>query len=248
MLTSFIIYSGIVFAMATIGGMIPLFVSGASDNKLKLFVSFGAGALLGMSFLHMLPEASHLLEHNFGAWFLVGFLILLILERFVMVHACEEHGCHYHTVGVAAFAGLAIHGVIEGFALASTIFVAELSQLGILVFLGIVAHKIPAGVALTTLLKLSGKSTKQILLFVMGVAITVPLGALIAYTLLTHETMNNTAGILLAISSGTFVYIGACDLLPELHKNDDQKLRRLGAFLFGLLLCYVSGRFLSHSH
>ncbi len=240
----FLLYSGIVFAAATIGGLLPLFMRNASEEKLKTFVAFGAGVLLGMSFIHMLPEASHLLEHSFGMWFLAGFLILLIMERFVMVHACEEHGCHYHTVGIAAFVGLTLHGVIEGMALATSFF----GGIGMLVLLGIVAHKIPAGVALTTLLKLSGKSTKQILLFVIGVALSVPAGAWIAYTLITHESLNNAAGILLAISSGTFVYIGACDLLPELHSSDDHKMIRLGAFLAGLALCFVSGYFLPHHH
>lgn len=243
--SSFFIYSAIVFLSATLGGVLPLFMRNASENRLKLFVAFGAGVLLGMSFLHMLPEASELLPHRFGFWFLIGFLILLVMERFIMVHACEEHGCHYHTVGMAAFAGLAIHGLIEGFALASSFFV---SKIAFLVLLGIVAHKIPAGIALTTLLKLSGKSTKQILVFVLGVAITVPLGAWVAYSLLTLEHLNNVAGILLAASSGTFVYIGACDLLPELHQGDGQRFYRLAAFLGGLVLCYLSGHFLSHSH
>lgn len=241
----FILYSFIVFATAALGGLLPLFMRNATEERLKLFVSFGAGVLLGMSFLHMLPEASHLLEHTFGFWFLAGFLILLIMERFVMVHACEEHGCHYHTVGLAAFVGLTIHGLIEGFALASSFLVSEI---GFLVLLGIVAHKIPAGVALTTLLKLSGKSTKQIVLFVIGVSLTVPLGSLIAYSFISKDALNHSAGILLAMSSGTFVYIGACDLLPELHKSDDEKMKRLAAFLVGLLLCYLSGEFLGHTH
>ena len=243
--SSFIVYSGIVFISAAIGGLIPLFIRNASDKKLQIFVSFGAGVLLGMAFLHMIPEASELLDHHFGAWFLIGFLVLLILERFVMVHDCEEHGCHYHTVGVAAFTGLTIHGLIEGFALTSSFLVSEI---GFLVLLGIVAHKIPAGVALTTLLKLSGKSTKQIWLFTLGVSLSVPAGSAIAYLFLKNESINNSAGLLLAMSSGTFVYIGACDLLPELHKEDSEKMKRLAAFLLGLLLCYLSGRFLSHSH
>ena len=41
-----------------------------------------AGLLLGMSFLHMLPEAAEMLPHTFAFWFLFGFLVLLVLERF----------------------------------------------------------------------------------------------------------------------------------------------------------------------
>lgn len=233
-----VFYSFLVFTVAALGSVTPLLIPNIKDNNLKLLVSAGAGLLLGMAFLHMIPEAAHLLPDAFGIWFLVGFLILLILERFVMVHACEEHGCDYHTIGVAAFAGLMVHGVIEGFALASAIMVAGL---GPLVLVGILSHKFPAGVALTSILKLAGKKNAQIVAFGMGVSLSVPLGCFIAYRILEKGQLQNSAGILLAISAGTFLYIAACDLLPELHRSDTEKMKRLFAFLFGLLIAFISG-------
>jgi zinc and cadmium transporter len=194
----------------------------------------------------MVPEAAEMLPHSFGVWFLLGFLILLILERFVMVHACEEHGCDYHTIGVAAFLGLAVHGVIEGLALASSLLVSEI---GPLVLVGILSHKAPAGFALTSILRLSGKSNWQMTMFVLGVALSGPLGMVLAYVILHKETLHNSAGVLLAISAGTFLYIAACDLLPELHKTDTDKFKRLAAFLVGLILAFISGPLLgAHGH
>lgn len=231
-------YSGLIFATSAFGGIIPLLVPHAREDRLKLFVCVGAGLLLGMAFLHMVPEASRLVPGTFGAWFLLGFLLLLVLERFIMVHACEEQGCHYHTVGIAAFAGLAVHGVIEGFALASSLFV---SQFGPLLLVAILAHKAPAGFALTSILRLSQKSKRQILLFIFGVSLSGPLGMWLAYALIKHEQLTNTAGVLLSISAGTFLYIGACDLLPELHRSDGEKFKRLAAFLMGLAISFVSG-------
>lgn len=240
-----ILYSVSIFLTAFFGGLLPLLVPAKNDHHLKLFVSLGAGLLLGMAFLHMLPEASHLLPQSFGLWFLIGFVILLILERFIMIHACDEHGCHYHTVGIAAFVGLAVHGIIEGLALGSSL---VLPPLAMLVLVAIMAHKAPSGFALTSILRLAGKSKKQILLFSAGVALSGPIGLLLAYFFLKTQEYQNAAGCLLALSAGTFVYIGACDLLPELHRASGEKLKRLALFIFGLLISYGSGLWLEHHH
>jgi zinc and cadmium transporter len=232
------IYAASIFGAAFLGGALPLTMKDLHENHLKLFVTFGAGLLLGMAFLHMLPEAAEMIPSTFGVWLLAGFLVLLVLERFVMVHACDEHGCHYHTIGVAAFAGLCIHGVIEGFALASSLFVGKL---GFLVLIAILAHKIPSGVALTSILQLASKPKKQILWFAFGVACSGPLGLILAYNLLIHESIPNAAGALLAMSIGTFIYISACDLLPELHRSDTEKKKRLATFFLGIIVAYVSG-------
>ena len=162
-----------------------------------------------------------------------------------MIHACEEHGCHYHTVGMAAFSGLAIHGVIEGLALGSSL---VLPPLAFLVLVAILAHKAPSGFALTSILRLAGKSKRQILLFSLGVALSGPLGLLLAYFFLQSQEYQSAAGCLLALSAGTFVYIGACDLLPELHRASGEKLKRLAVFILGLLISYGSGALLEHHH
>ncbi|MFM8312710.1 MAG: ZIP family metal transporter [Deltaproteobacteria bacterium] len=231
----------LIFGAAFLGGIIPLWVKPTSENHLKLFISFGAGLLLSMAFLHMIPEAFKLIPKTFGIWLLTGFCLLLFLERFIMVHACEEHGCHYHTLGIAAFLGLTIHGIIEGFALASS---QLITNLGFLVLIAILSHKAPAGIALTSILKMSGKKNNQILGFVCGVALSGPLGIFLAYWILQSEDYQSVAGILLSISAGTFLYIGACDLLPEIHRTDGEKLKRLAAFCAGILISVLSGHLL----
>ncbi|NDG26795.1 MAG: ZIP family metal transporter [Proteobacteria bacterium] len=182
-----------IFLTALAGSLFPLIIPIHQENRLKLFVAFGAGLLLGMAFLHMLPEASEILPHAFGAWFLAGFVLLLILERFIMVHACEEHGCHYHTVGLTAFFGLAAHGIIEGFALASSL---VMPHLALLVLVAVLAHKAPAGFALTSIMRLAGKTRKQILLFSVGVALSGPLGLFLAYFFLRSQSLTEASGAL----------------------------------------------------
>jgi hypothetical protein len=149
------IYGALIFLASGLGGAIPIVFPGIHETHLKRYVSFGAGLLLGMALLHMVPEAAIWLPHTFGIWLAAGFVLLLILERFMMVHSCEEHGCSYHHIGVAAFLGLSVHGIIEGFALASSVVAAP--ELGPMIFIAILAHKMPAAFTLSTLLRLSKK-------------------------------------------------------------------------------------------
>lgn len=236
MIGKFIAYSVLVFLTAFLGGLIPLLVKKASENLLKLFVSLGAGLLLGMALLHMVPEASELIPESFGFWFLAGFVLLLILERFAMVHACEEEGCDYHSVGTAAFVGLTVHGIIEGLALASSIIATTLAPI---VLLAILIHKAPAAFALTSILKLADKTNRQIVFFIIGIALSSPIGMAVAYTLFRTESAPSTVGILLALSAGTFLYISACDLVPELHRTDKEKFKRLTAFILGIGIIFL---------
>ncbi len=230
-------YGTFIFLASLIGGLLPLNIAAHREKPLKLTVSFGAGLLLGMAFLHMVPEAAEL-NPQFGYWFLAGFVLLLVLERFVMVHACEEHGCHYHTVGIAAFAGLTVHGLLEGFALGSTLFASGLAPL---VLVAVLSHKIPAGFALTSILRLASLTKRQIVLFVIGVSLSGPLGLALSLGILRHENVPELSGALLALSAGSFIYIGACDLLPELHRENKEKIPRLACFALGIFLSAVSG-------
>jgi zinc and cadmium transporter len=236
MLSILFLYSLAIFATSLFGGLVPLSSKSLKEELAKIFVSLGAGLLLGMALVHMLPEAAELVPHVFGVWFLVGFLILLILERFVMIHACDEYHCDYHTIGLTAFIGLAVHGVIEGVALASS----AASHLGFLVLVAILVHKAPTGFALSSILTMAKKTKKQILLFLIGVSLSGPIGVFLGYFLLKHSVIQSMSGILLSISAGTFLYIAACDLLPELHKTNEDKFKRLFSFLMGILMSILS--------
>lgn len=237
MIVQLSLYAGAAFLTAFVGGVIPVLIPGLPERYLRLFVSVGAGLLIGIALLHMVPESAEMIPETFSLWLLAGFLLLLVLERFVMVHACEENHCDYHTVGLAAFLGLTVHGIVEGCALASSFLTAGI---GPLVLVAVLAHKAPAAFALTSILRLGKRSDTQVLAFTVGVSLSVPAGMALAYGWLKLGAMPNSAGILLAISAGTFLYIAACDLLPELHRTGVDRGKRLAAFLAGVGLSLLS--------
>jgi zinc and cadmium transporter len=83
------VYTGAILLGALAGGALPLF---ASVRRSDLLLSFSAGVMLGAAFFHMLPEAVERGGSAAVPFVVVGFLVLYLLERFVLVHVCAEPG------------------------------------------------------------------------------------------------------------------------------------------------------------
>jgi zinc and cadmium transporter len=178
-------YSGAILAGSLAGGALPLFQRRERSDSV---LSFSAGVMLGAAFFHMLPEAVLLGGHDVVPWVVAGFLFLFLLERFLLVHVCAEPGpsdrlvahpppppqglrehaghdhaheatgCDVHTLGVAAFVGLSLHTLVDGFALGAA---HTEPSLGLLVFAAILAHKIPSSVALTASCSRTNRSSPR---------------------------------------------------------------------------------------
>jgi zinc and cadmium transporter len=257
-------YAGAILVGALFGGALPL-VGRVQRNDLGL--SFSAGVMLGAAFFHMLPEAAHGAGMGAIPFVLVGFLFLFLLERLVLVHVCAEPGpaaaahglalephggdhdhahgatgCDVHTMGLAAFVGLSLHTVVDGFALGAA---SSEKALGFLVFLAILAHKVPSSFSLSAILRAEGYSRGRALLMNGAFATMVPVGAglyLLLRGLLHAETFTPLA---LAASSGTFLHLALSDILPDVHRRGGSKLKLTGALLFGIAVMWAL-RYLEH--
>ena len=236
---SLLVYSIIIIAVSWTGGMIPLYKPWR-QSTLQLFISFGAGVLLGVAFLHLIPEAMMMIEERAGLPMLFGFLLLYVLEKFIMVHSCEA-GCDVHIVGWSSFLGLSIHSLTAGVALGAGIAVPEIS---LMVFLAIVLHKLPESFSLSCILLQAKFHKKRIITIMFLFAFAVPVGALIAVHLLTSMP-GDVIGWALAFAGGTFLHIAADDLLPSVHSSEQNRGSTLIAFLLGVFLVWVSN-FLQH--
>ena len=228
-----IYYSLFILFVAWLGGIVPLFFRNRS-TIIHLFISFGAGILLGAALLHMIPEAAEYIGSGLGIPVLAGFLVLYILEKFIMTHPCPSEHCKYHRVGITAFIGLSVHSLITGVALGSGV---SVPKLGIIVFLAILLHKFPASMSLSSLLIKENYSTRNIVLFVLSFSLMVPLGAFLTYLFVEHAT-RTTIGYLVAFSAGTFLHVAADDLLPEVHQPSALRKTRLTSFLIGIVVIW----------
>ncbi len=237
-MTTFLSYLFIIFLISAIGGLFPL-VRSWSKNNIRLIISFGVGILFGTCFFHMLPAITHQLGTNVGIPILIGFFVIYILEKFVMVHSCEEDACSVHTIGLSAFFGISFHSLIDGMSMGAGFIV---SDIGLIIFLAIIVHKFPSALSLTSILIHGGYEKAKIIKLVMIFSLTTPIGALISFFILKNLNGNIIAWAI-GISSGTFLYIASSDLLPFVHQHTPRKFYNLFSLTLGLLLMWVGKLF-----
>jgi len=226
-----IIYSVCIILVAWIGGLVPIFFR-KKTMIIHLFISFGAGVLLGAAFLHIIPDAAEYIGAKLGLPILLGFLTLYVFEKFIMTHPCPSEHCEFHTVGISAFIGLSLHSLITGLALGAGILVPHL---GLVVFLAVLLHKLPASLSLSSLLIKEHYSLKKIMVVIFLFSFMVPIGAFITFFLL-QNTSQATLGYLIAFSAGTFLHVAADDLIPEIHKHYKLRYSSLIVFIIGIVV------------
>ena len=152
------IYLPTVVFISLLGGFLPL-MRALSQRALALLLSFSAGVLLGAVFFHMLPEVGNVLGANLGMPVLAGFLLIFVMERFVFVHACEEHDCDIHQMGIPAFLGISLHSLLDGIALGAGLI---LPQLGPVVLLAVIIHKMPDSMSISSILLSAGWDRRKV--------------------------------------------------------------------------------------
>lgn len=186
------------------------------DNLIYL-LSFSAGILLSFSLIHLLPEAVELEESSY-LWVLGSFFIFYLIEHLLGIHHCEKgEECRSHeTFSLVSWIGLLVHSLIDGVVIGAGFEVSQ--SLGILSTLAVLLHELPEGISTMSVMLYGGHTIKEAVRQSSWVALATPLGALGTYFLLRNI---NTAflGILLAIAAGSFLYVAASDLIPEIHKK-----------------------------
>jgi zinc and cadmium transporter len=221
----------LVVILTLAGGLLPLLREWGRQS-IRLLLAFGTGVLLGAAFFHMIPEAIEGLGPRVGPPVLGGFLLIYVLERFVMLHACEEEGCAFHHMGIAAFVGITLHSLIDGFALGAGLSIPHLTTA---VTLAIVLHKLPASLSLAGILLHCAYPKRRIALMIAGFSLATPAGALLSYGVLT-DLAGTGLHYAIAFSAGTFLAIATADLLPQVHTVPHGRLRNLFALFAGILV------------
>lgn len=221
------------FATIFITGLAPLFLRWKSHH-LDVFLSFGAGVLLSAAFLHMFPDATEHLGSKAGLWVLLGFLALFSVEKFTMAHACGEEACPNHKVGLSALIGLSVHSVLSGVALGAAVSDADSPTMAAAMLFAVLVHKVPETLALAAMFLSSQWSRGKSLAGLTGFALMGPLGILLSQ--LGLQGSPEMAAILLALSTGTFLYIASSDLLPHLHRKEAHRWLDFLVFVVGLFL------------
>jgi zinc and cadmium transporter len=229
------LYAALLFGAAAFGGLIPTLRPELTRKSRAFILSLASGILLGTAFLHMLPEAVEIVGAGVVVAVLIGFVSLLLLEKFVMVHPCEEMGCHFHHLGMSAFVGISLHSFMDGVALGASMSDARLS---LLVFLAILVHEIPCGFSLGSLLLLGQHPRGRVIALILLYAVMTPLGAILTW-LLSLNLPVTTVGWALGFSAGNFLFVATADLLPQLHLHERENRRQIVWLLMGLGISWL---------
>lgn len=218
-----------------LGAAIPVF---SGPKRLVTFLAFAAGVMFGAAFFHMLPEAAHSGGYSVLSWVPAGFLVMFLLERYVLVHVCEEppdceeHG-HKGTLGTAAFVGLAVHTLFDGIALGS----ASAEGVGFTAFVAIASHKVPSSLSLASILLHEGRTRRTVFLLATVYGLMVPLGAALYFGLDSLIPLAGFTSGALAFSAGSFLYIAVSDLLPNVNRHGREgRLKNILSMAAGLLV------------
>ncbi len=248
-LASLALYSLFIVLGAVVGAAIPL--RPTTHVRRILFLSFAAGVMLGAAFFHMMPEAYHSGGYATFAIVPLGFGFMLVLERYVLAHTCEEppdcqeHHGPGHALGLTAFLGMSAHTVFDGIALGS----AVSEGVGLMAFIAIAAHKVPSSFSLATILKSEDRSHAQILGAGLAFGLMVPVGAALYHGLEQLHLLEQFASKALAFSAGTFLYIAVSDLLPHVNRHGkDNRGKNLLGLAVGLLVMFALSRITNHVH
>jgi zinc and cadmium transporter len=233
MQSSSLLLLGLLAAAANVGGallLLPSTLWRQSESTLKFFVAIGAGVLLAVNFIEILPRSLALwneAKNNVPFEETVLPPLLLTLAGYLFVHLFEQTltphvhlGEHQKTLiapstAYTAVGGVLFHSFFDGIAIAAA--AAINVSAGVLVFLAIALHKIPEGFTVASLVVAAGKSFRH----ACAASVIVGLSTLLGVLIFVLFQLQTTAAIafLLPLAAGVALYIAASELIPELHHH-----------------------------
>jgi len=212
-----ILVSSLACLITTIGIItISRYEAWANENAVY-FMSFAAGVLISVSFMHIIPKA---FEMNTSAplFLLIGFMGFYLINRFMQAYICHKYQCENYSFGLTPMLGIGFHSFLDGVIYSVAFNVSVFT--GLLAAVGMVLHEFPEGIVTFLLLKRSGFDRRKSAQFAfLAAAISTPLGALVSYPIIS-KIGRSALGALLAFSAGGLVYVGASHLLPAVEKEN----------------------------
>lgn len=181
-------------------------------------LGFGGGFVLAAALLEMLPES---LERGptMPVFVGCGYLLVFLIEQFLNVHLHrlpEENNPAGPAVpipistGIASLVAFNVHDFIDGLAMGAGM-VAE-PRLGIVIFLAVLFHEVPAGFVIAAIMRGAGWSRLGAIMAGLSIGLITLVGIALPFWL--GQISSFVTDSLLALATGTFIYLGATLLIP----------------------------------
>ena len=231
-------------------GIFALSLKEKTLHYLLLFlIAFSAGTILGAVFFDLIPEAVEIVDETFVFIYIsIGYIAFFVLERFIYWYHGHGHESDIHKtmestspkrLALLNLIGDGIHNFTDGMIIAAS-FTANF-LVGLTATIAVIFHELPQEMGDYGILLFAGFKRTTALLLNFVVALLVVLGGFSAVFFI--QTVEPLSGLLISFSAGGFIYLGASELIPELHK--EKNLRRSAIqfiiFILGILLLYSLG-------
>lgn len=211
-----------------LGGWLFTFREKWEEKYLDIFVAVGAGYILAVALLDMIPEAGSSL-YSTMALVMAGYLIVHLFEHVFTSHFHFGEETHEHLVShfvsTSALIGLMVHNFFSGVAIGSGMLSGL--EIGWSIFFGTVLHKLPEGFTISSIMFVSHHRKRSGLAATMVLAASSVIGTGAVYLF----EMENVPvkHIALAMSAGTFIHVSTTDLIPRIS---DSKHRWMPLMVF----------------
>lgn len=245
---------GLFVAAANILGGYILFPSGLHKRYkklLKYLLALGAGFMLAITFVEILPKTIELwsvgrnpqeLERFYWptVLLLAGYLLTQFFEHTIAPHfhlGEEVHPQNPLTTSSAytAVGGLLIHALFDGISISAANQVD--SSLGLLMFLAVFLHKFPEGLTIGSIVLAAGKGFREVMTATSLVGFVTLAGVIGFYFV--GANLESAVAYALPLAGGVTLYVAASDLIPEVnHHGGRNPLVSLSVFA-GVALFFV---------
>ena len=210
-------------------------------RNLQYFVALGAGYMLAVAFLDVIPESVRLAGDSAFLVILIGYFLIHLFEHTIAPHLHFGEETHHqavsrHHVRSTMLLGLVIHTFFDGVAIASGFLVSN--WLGVVIFVAIFLHKLPEGFTVASVVLASGQSRRTAMFAAIWLGFATVAGVFLM------GILHSQVGYALPISAGVTLYVAATDLVPEVNREPDTRMALL-VFL-GVALMLLLGK-LFHS-
>ncbi|MDF2683157.1 MAG: divalent heavy-metal cations transporter [Brevibacillus sp.] len=214
-------------AASSIGGLL-LCWRAWSEEALFAMISAGAGLLLAITMLDLLPHVLEGENHRMMPFVLVGFGAIFAIE--MIGKAGGELGS---TSVIGVLTGFLLHAFVEGVSLTASLRMD--TEVGVSVLLAMLLHKIPDGVTVASLLLAATRSRRKAFWGATSLGIATIVGAC---SMGAVEKIFPPAWspVMLAITTGIFLYVSASHLVPYIQHA---RKAQLGVYFFGAILAYM---------
>jgi zinc and cadmium transporter len=215
---------GLVAAAANLLGGYFVVYRNWPRRYLQYFVALGAGYMLAVAFLDVIPESIRLAGDNAFIFILIGYFLIHLFEHTIAPHFHFGEETHHEEVShqharTTMLLGLAIHTFFDGVAIASGFLVSN--WLGAIIFFAIFLHKLPEGFTVASVVLASGQSRRNAIL-ASGL-----LGAATLLGVLLTTLLQSQLKYALPLSGGVTLYVAATDLLPEVNREPNWRMALL---------------------